>query len=106
MVVCLGWLLETNSPRKRRIDSIEGACPWIIQTSLLILFLTLPRAVLAEADNPNNNINAKESADYEEFFHHCSGGKLKEIQAALETHPGKSFETENIYWASAVKQRI
>lgn len=66
------------------MDKIDHALLWIMKISLLVLFLTLPHALGVNGEEQNHD-----QQDDSEFFFHCSGGKLEEVQSALEQHPSK-----------------
>jgi hypothetical protein len=77
ILLLLALLKEQVVPvRKDRIDHL---LLWIIQISLVVLFLTLPQAVLSEEEH---------TAATPEFFLACSGGKLAEIKTYLSEHHG------------------
>jgi hypothetical protein len=86
ILLSLGLIQEHMLPSRRRMDKIDHACLWAIKVCLVILFLTLPHAVVVSGEEQNNENQQQADSD---FFSYCSGGKLEEVQAALEQHPSE-----------------
>ena len=88
MFLLLALLKEHMVPARGKLDRIDHVLLWIIKISLVVLFLTLPEAVLSEQ---------QESATAtQDFFLACSGGKLADIKTYLSEHPDwVNARTEN-----------
>ena len=91
IIFCLGLLKEVLLPPRRKMDRIDHACMWIINICLVILFFTLPMAVDGDETMPNPKEDAASAIVDPSYFFACSGGKLDDVQSALEEHPCTYF---------------
>ncbi len=78
MLLTLALLRDQLLPSSSKLDRVDRTLLWIIKISFVVLFLTLPAAVLSEGEDEVIDQN---------FFHACSGGLFDELKSYLKDHP-------------------
>jgi hypothetical protein len=88
MLLSLGLILEHLVPNNtRRMDRVDHLCIWAIRCSVVILFLTLPHALVVDASGDASTDESMAASP--EFFFACSGGKLDVVKTSIEEHPSE-----------------